>query len=75
MSVPLVQGLTLEQIRACESFSLAVFGGQFFDYMPTHHGQHLKSFNAPPCLRCLEYVEMNPLPAPEPVRQPWQLAA
>jgi hypothetical protein len=75
VSVPLVQGLTLEQIRSCESFALAVWGTGFFDYSPTHHGQHLESLNAPKCLRCLEYVEQKPLPAPEQPKQPWELAA
>ena len=72
MAVPLVAGLSLEQIRSCESFALAVWGTGFFDYQPTHHGQHLDSLNAPKCLRCLEYVAESPLPAPGPVRQPWE---
>lgn len=75
MAVPLVAGLSLEQLRACESFALAVWGDTFFDYRPTHHGQHLASLNAPECLRCLEYVAENPLPAPAQPKQPWELAA
>jgi hypothetical protein len=56
VSVPLVQGLSVEQIRACERFALKVWGTGFFDYSPTHHGQH-KGYSAPPCPDCKAYLK------------------
>lgn len=70
MAVPLVSGLTLSQIQSCERFSLAVWGDTFFDYRPTHRGQH--GYMCSECLPVLVEAEQKPLEAPVQPRQPWE---
>ena len=71
--IPCPSGLTLEQIRSCESFAQKVFGDRMFDFRPVHHGQH--GHNCPVCTKVLVELERRPKRAAVAPRQPWESKA
>lgn len=66
MGIPIPQGLTPEQIAACDSFSQAVWGKPLFDREPSHSGRH--GWDCEFCWEALKKSRPKPSPA-----QPWEL--
>lgn len=68
MGISIPQGLTPEQIKACDSFGMKVFGEPLFDHKPFHDGRH--GLLCEPCrLELVRQAEERTKPAPA---QPWQ---
>lgn len=67
MGIPVPQGLTDEEIDACDRFSQAIWGKPLFDRQPSHNGRH--GLLCEPCrLESVKQREKRTRPAPA---QPW----